>query len=91
MNFKIPTNSNRKGSKLEGLKQLLQRGNNIVSTHALFQRCDEEIIDLLKASGYTLILDEAMNMVEKMNIVQDDIDILFKSRTIVEDDKKWIK
>jgi hypothetical protein len=90
-NFVTPTTSNRKGSKLEGLKQLLLKGQDIASTHALFQRCDEEIITLLKATGYTLILDESMNMVEKMNIVKDDIEILFKSATIVEDEGKWIK
>jgi hypothetical protein len=90
-NFVTPTTSNRKGSKLEGLKLLLSKGQDIASTHALFQRCDEEIIELLKATNYTLILDESMNMVEKFNIVKDDIEILFKSETIVEDDKKWIK
>ena len=90
-NFVTPTSCNRKGNKLEGLKLLLSRGQDIASTHALFQRCDEEIIELLRATNYTLVLDESMNMVEKMNIVKDDIEILFKSETIVEDDRKWIK
>lgn len=63
-NFLTPTPSNRKGSKLEGLKILLRRGENIVSTHALFKRCDEEIIELLKSNNYILILDECMDVVE---------------------------
>ncbi|MDF2802647.1 MAG: hypothetical protein K0S61_2550 [Anaerocolumna sp.] len=90
-NFKEPSKSNKKGAKLEGLKQLLVRGENIASTHALFKRCDEEVIELLKANGYILILDEVAEVVEQMEIVEEDIDILFKSGTIIEDEGKWIK
>jgi hypothetical protein len=89
-NFLTPTPSNRKGSKLEGLKILLRRGENIVSTHALFKRCDEEVIELLKSNNYILILDECMDVVEQMNIEEDDINILFKSNTIIENERKWI-
>ncbi|OAA91460.1 hypothetical protein [Clostridium ljungdahlii] len=91
MNFKDPTVKNRKGSKLEGLKQLLSRGENIVSTHALFKRCDEEVIELLQKMRYTLILDEVVEVVEKFDIVKEDIRILFDSKTIIEDGKRWIK
>lgn len=91
MNFKEPTIRNKKGNKLEGLKQLLINGDNIVSTHALFKRCDEEVIDLLQKMKYTLILDEVAEVVEKFDIVKEDIRILFDSKTIVEDNKKWIK
>lgn len=90
-NFKEPTSKNSKGKKLEGLKRLLANGDNIVSTHALFKRCDEEVIDLLKANDYILILDECMEVVEEVNIVEEDIKILFKSETIIEDENKWIK
>lgn len=88
--FREPSKSNKKGAKLEGLKQLLVRGENIASTHALFKRCDEEVVELLKANGYILILDEVCEVVEQMDIVEEDIDILFKSQTIIED-KKWIR
>lgn len=90
-NFMEPNTRNRKGSKLEGLKKLLTTGSNIASTHALFKRCDKEVMDLLSDNGYTLILDECMEVVEPMDIVQEDIDILFNSKTIVEDENKWIK
>lgn len=89
--FKTPSVKNKKGSKLEGLKQLLSNGDNIVSTHALFKRCDEEVMDLLKANGYVLILDECIDVVEKVDIVEEDINILLSSKTIVEDDNKWIR
>ena len=46
-----------KGRKLEGIKELINRGENIVSTHALFQKFDLEVIDLCRVKNYTLIMD----------------------------------
>ena len=41
-NFKEPKEM---GTKLNGIKHLIGQGDNIVSTHALFQRFDNEVID----------------------------------------------
>lgn len=60
-------------SKLEDLKRLIANNRNIVSTHALFARADEELIELLEQSGYTLILDEVMDIVESVSIKPLDI------------------
>src|SRR5699024_622053 len=49
---------------------------DIVSTHALFQSADNEIIELLKAGNYTLILDEVMNVVDEFNLNKDDLKLL---------------
>lgn len=90
MDFKEPSTTNKDGTKLSSLKFLLLNGNNIASTHALFKRCDEEVLDLLKAKGYVLILDECMDVVEQINIVKKDIEILLDSKTIIEENH-WIK
>lgn len=71
--FYEPTNKNKKGSKLEGLKKLIVDGKDIVSTHALFKTVDDEIMELLQVSGYTLILDEVMDVIELMQTRKDDI------------------
>ncbi len=60
-------------SKLEDLKRLIASDRDIVSTHALFARADEEVIDLLEQSGYTLILDEVMDVVDSVAIKNTDI------------------
>ncbi|MED4129473.1 DEAD/DEAH box helicase family protein [Shouchella miscanthi] len=60
-------------SKLDDLKRLIAANRDIVSTHALFARADEEIIELLEQSGYTLILDEVMDVVESVSIKPADI------------------
>lgn len=89
-NFYTPKTNNSKGTKLEGLKILLRLGVNIVTTHALFKRCDEEVAELIEDYGYNLIVDEVAEVVQKMDIVKEDIKILFKSETIVEENK-WIR
>lgn len=64
------------GSKLEGLKELLALGYNVATTHALLGMFDDEVIDLLNKSDYTLILDEVANVVENMHCSKKDLEML---------------
>ncbi len=48
-------------SKLSNIKDLLRKEKRICTTHALFQRFDNETVELLE--GYTLILDETMECI----------------------------
>ena len=73
---------NRGKGKLDSLKQLILNDCNIVSTHALFQNADDEIIRLLKASNYTLILDEVMNVVEQFDLKKDDLRLLLLNEMV---------
>lgn len=54
---------NIKGTKLEGLKNILRYGNSIVTTHQLLKRFDLELQEMLMVGDYTLILDEVMEVV----------------------------
>ncbi len=73
-NFKEPCSLN--GRKLDGIKELIANGNNIVSTHALFQKFDLELIHLFGVQNYTLIMDEVANVIEQYDISNNDYDIL---------------
>ena len=66
----------RHGKKLNGIKDLIRQGRNIVSTHALFQRFDKEIIDLCSVLNYTLIMDEVADVVRDTQYSEDDINNL---------------
>ena len=63
----------KRGKKLNGIKELIRQGRNIVSTHALFQRFDEEIVELCSVLNYTLIMDEVADVVHDMKYSEDDI------------------
>ena len=73
--FKEPHNVK---SKLNSIKYLIGRGDNIVSTHALFQKFDRELIDICRAKNYTLIMDEVADVIEKYDISDEDFDVLKK-------------
>lgn len=80
--FHEPTVKNSDGRKLTGLKQLIVEGRDIAATHSLFQMADDELIELLTDSGYTLILDEVMDVIEAANVKMSDISRLNKSGDI---------
>jgi hypothetical protein len=84
--FVQPEVSNGKNKK-DNLKKLIAEGKDIVSTHALFKKADEALIDLLYIEGYTLILDEVMNVIEQEPITKSDLDILLKSGSLTYDEK----
>ena len=88
--FKQPTFSQGKGSKFASIKTLIDRGENIVSTHALFQRFDNELIDMCRAKNYTLIMDEVANVIEEYQITIKDFDILKKDFVTVDEETGMI-
>lgn len=79
------------GSKLEGIKYLFSQGRNIVSTHALFRMFDKDVINLVKAMNYTLVMDEVADVVEPLDISKDDLKIVLE-KTEVQDNGllKWV-
>jgi len=74
-NFKAP-NCLKGKTKSADLKNLLVRGENIVASHALFSGLDNETIELIRMGGYTLILDEVMEVVKQESIKKDDLKIM---------------
>ena len=62
-NFKSPKFESKQ-TKLDSLRSLIERGENIVSTHALFQKFDNELIDMCRAQNYVLIMDEVANVID---------------------------
>lgn len=76
---KFVTPYQRNGKKLDGIKELIRQGRNIVSTHALFQRFDKEVVRLLGILNYTLIMDEVAEVVRDTKYTPDDIDNLLNN------------
>lgn len=55
--------SKLRGSRLIGLKDALHHNNDIVITHSLFNRFDQEILNTVRRfNNYILIIDEAPNV-----------------------------
>lgn len=60
-------------SKTEDIRKLFKSGKNIASTHALFMRYDEDILETIRQQHYTLVLDEVVNVLELMDETPKDI------------------
>lgn len=53
-----------KASKAEDMLLLLSGRENIATTHALLRVCDERHWKLIQQLGYTIVLDEEVNLIE---------------------------
>lgn len=87
-NFKEPKEM---GTKLYGIKRLITNGENIVSTHALFRRFDNEAIDLCRAQNYTLIMDEVTDVIEKYEISARDFKLLTDNFVDIDEDSGLLR
>ena len=75
--FIEPTNEKR-GRKFDNFHSLLKHSRNIVATHALFRMATQETKDLIEAGGYTLVLDEVMDVLEELPLKRDDLPFLLE-------------
>lgn len=72
------------GGKYYNFMTLVKFGENIVTTHALFNLISQEILATLKAQGYTLVIDEALNCVEMYtDITKNDLDLLLSTGAVM--------
>jgi len=76
-----------RGRKIEHVRELVQENYNIVMTHELFARLDDNILSMIKCSNYTLIMDEVANVLNKEKISKDDIRLLINNNVITIDDE----
>ena len=74
------------GTKKNGLKKDLLKGRNIVTTHALFQHFDDEIIELCRLQNYILFMDEVADVVDKFEIDPLDARVLTEKYTTVNEE-----
>ncbi|WP_246603135.1 hypothetical protein [Sporosarcina aquimarina] len=82
---------NDEGTKLEDIKRLIAEGADIASTHALFQRVDAELLELLEIENYTLILDEVMNVISPLSeYTKSDLKLLYSEGIITVDDGGFV-
>lgn len=77
-------------TKLDSLKKLIYSGENICSTHALFNKFDEDLIEVCRAADYTLIMDEVHEVIQPYPIGQKDFQTLMKYCDINPDTKQLI-
>jgi len=71
--------------KQSNFHKLLSEEKNIASTHALFQMSNSITKELIRTGNYILILDEVMDVVQKVDITNADLQMLLKSTISVDE------
>lgn len=62
--------------KLNHIADLIKKGRNITSTHAAFRRYTQEMLRDIRSQEYTLIIDEAVDVLDEIEVNSWDIEIL---------------
>lgn len=88
--FHTPTNRNLAGTKLQGLKQLIEVGCSIMSTHALFLSLDNEAVEMLKCRNYHLVVDEALDAVTVLSKSEKGEDSTMEDSEVADEVHKYI-
>lgn len=63
-------------TKVNHTNALIEQGRNIATTHQAFLFYTDETLDLVKEHGYTLVIDESVNVLESTEVNMDDIELL---------------
>lgn len=77
-------------TKSESIKELIRSGENIAATHALFQRFTNDTIESIRENHYTLIMDEVVGVVEKVNISSYDAKNILENFAEANEDGKLV-
>ena len=65
VSFETPTNDN--GSKSDSFLELLKEGVNVACTHSLYLGMTSEHFNLIAKHGYTVIIDEEIDVIESFD------------------------
>lgn len=81
LNFVVPSNAAEEHQHLkrEHLRDLVASGRNVSMTHSLFSLCDDDVLEKMEGQGYTLILDEAISVLQNTQIKEHDLEIALRS------------
>jgi hypothetical protein len=63
-------------SKSIELKAHMRHGRNVAATHSLFYLMDDEALDLARSQGYSLIIDESIEVIAKQYVTNKDFELI---------------
>lgn len=72
-------------SKSVELKTHLRQGKNIAATHSLFYLMDDEALELVRANHYSLIIDESIQVIERLNVTDKDFSLIISQLADVDE------
>lgn len=77
-------------AKWKHFTHLVENEKNIVTTHALIQKMDLDMLELLKNKEYVLMIDECLDVLSPYKLKKDDIDIIFNEELVTLDENGFL-
>ena len=92
LSFKEPSNKipYYNFSKLEHTRHLLRAGENIATTHSAFRAYTNDMVDSIIAHQYTLIVDEAVDVLHDAQCSDSDVQLLLDGGYIKRDNGVYV-
>ncbi len=72
-------------TKSAELKLSLKEGRSVAATHSLFCLMDKEAIELVRDKQYSLIVDESIRVIERLNITTKDLEFVTSTLASVDE------
>lgn len=87
LHFVEPSNkiSEHKFSKHTHTASLIKLGRNIATTHQAFKGYDDSMLDDIRQMGYTLVIDENVDVLEKLDVHPGDLKMALDAGYVIED------
>lgn len=87
LHFTAPSDKMKqsKFSKVNHVTQLIEVGRNVVTTHQALKMLPKEVAQSIRGQGYTLVLDECIQVMEEIGVSNDDFMILEDSGLVRKD------
>lgn len=80
---KLPEYNHRKS---EHTAALIRKGRNITTTHQAFKRYTQDTLNDIRQQGYTLIIDENVDVLEVFDFHEDDLRLAIDAGYVTEQD-----
>lgn len=72
-------------SKSTELKMHMRQGKNIAATHSLFYLMDDDALELVREQHYSLIVDESIQVIERLNVTDKDFSLIINQLADVDE------
>ncbi|MCK5342650.1 MAG: DEAD/DEAH box helicase family protein [Candidatus Heimdallarchaeota archaeon] len=105
LNFREPSDEVY-GTKTKHFRRLIEKNENIASTHRMFEGISSEMLDLLRVRNYRLVLDEAISVLynyelggenrrwsnsHAKTVAQSDVETLLEAKFISINDENLVE
>ena len=80
------------GTKSADLRRKMRKKRNVAMTHSLFYLMDMDMLEMARENGYSIIIDESVNIIEKTPTSAKDFTLITNTMTVADESGRltWV-